>query len=101
MLAQQRPCCRPFVSGSSSRFSSVAGRPPPPPPRALPQPQPQGEDQSDAGSDAAGPSTSYEFTYRGSDGRMKATFEQAFKSGQQQQGRGGGGSGEGNAPWSL
>lgn len=48
------------------------------------------------------PSTSeaYQFTYRGSDGRLKATFEQAFKGGQASGAVGGAGAPPA-APWAL
>lgn len=57
-------------------------------------------------SQSADPSSSnYEFTYRGSDGRVKATFEQAFKNRVGASGdissSSSGGSSQERAPWAL
>ena len=102
MLA--RTAWQPFTSaapagGQQRVHSSRAGRVLAPP-RAAAAEQPQG-------SNAAASSDSYEFTYRGSDGRVKATFEQAFKnkvgsgSSSSSGSSGSGGCGEAAAPWAL
>ncbi len=93
---QQQAAWRPFTSAApwpwQGRLSQRRQQPPPPPQAAAEPQQP-----------AAAESTSYEFTYQGSDGRVKATFEQAFKNrvGGSSSSSGSDSGSQERAPWAL
>lgn len=87
------PPCRASGAGSSSAEQE--------------QPSTSAAQQPSSSSTSSSSSNTYEFTYRGSDGRLKATFEQAFKNVGSTNSGGGGESGNGpaagsnQAPWAL
>lgn len=91
-----RPQERPTLRQSSLTCRVAAG--------TDPQPPAQQQLQASSCSAASSSENTYNFTYRGSDGRLKATFEQAFKNARAG-GSGSGsavpGSGGAQAPWAL